>query len=65
MKKVSLKLSGLSCGGCVAAVKSAIERAGGKEVKVSLERAEFLSEGENIEKYIEAVKSSGYNAEPE
>ncbi len=64
--KVSLKLSGLSCMGCVSAVKSALEKAGAREVNVTLDKAEFLVEkGEAIKKFVEAVRRSGYDAEVE
>jgi|GEM_PF-672098 copper chaperone CopZ len=64
--KVSLKLSGLSCMGCVSMVKSALEKAGAQEVNVSLDKAEFsVEKGEKIEKFIEAVKKAGYGAEVE
>ncbi len=62
--KISLKLSGLSCKGCVSAVKSILERAGAQEVSVTLDKAEFsVEKGEKIEKFIEAVKKAGYEAE--
>jgi|Deesub1362B_J571_1020462.scaffolds.fasta_scaffold41521_1 copper chaperone CopZ len=60
---VKLKLSGLSCAGCVATVKSALESVGAKDVSVTLERAEFsIDEGEKIDKFIQAIEKSGYNA---
>jgi|Deesub1362B_J571_1020462.scaffolds.fasta_scaffold00232_17 copper chaperone CopZ len=66
MKKVSLKLSGLSCGGCISAVKSAIEGSGGKDVKITIDRAEFyIGNDEDVQKFISAIESSGYKAEVE
>jgi copper chaperone CopZ len=63
MKKVVLRLSGLTCMGCVANVKAALEKAGAKEVEVTLDKAEFLAEEESVQKFIDAVKESGYGAE--
>ena len=61
--KVRLKLSGLSCMGCVATVKSALETAGAEEVNVTLNEAEFfVDEGEKVERFIQAVRDSGYDA---
>jgi copper chaperone CopZ len=37
MKKVILKVKGMSCMECTAKVRKAIEKEGGREVKVSLE----------------------------
>ena len=61
--KIRLKLSGLSCVGCVANVKAALEAAGAEEVKVSLDKAEFLGDKERVENFIKAVLKASYGAE--
>ena len=61
--KVRLKLSGLACMGCVATVKAALERAGAEEVNVTLNEAEFfVDEGEKVERFVQVVRDSGYDA---
>ncbi len=62
-----LKVSGMSCGHCVRAVKDALEGvAGVREARVSLEegRAEVEHEGAPVESLVAAVREEGYEAEP-
>jgi Copper chaperone len=67
MRKVTLKVKGMSCMGCAAKVKRAIEREMGKEVKVHLEdgKVEFLLENGNLEKILRSLEILGYPAEVE
>ncbi len=53
--------------GCVAKVKRAIEREGGKDIKVSLEegKAEFILENGNLEGILRSLDILGYPADVE
>lgn len=63
VKRVRLELSGLSCGGCVGVVKAALENAGARVERITLNEAEIeIGEGEDVEKYLRAVRDSGYKA---
>lgn len=62
MKRIRLRLFGLVCGGCVNAVRSALEKAGAKVERINLNEAEIMAEGD-VEKYVKAVRDAGYNAE--
>jgi copper chaperone CopZ len=60
-KRLELMLKGLTCTGCVSAVKAALEESGAKVVEVGLERAVIeVDESESEEKFVEAVKRAGY-----
>ncbi|MEO0138807.1 MAG: heavy-metal-associated domain-containing protein [candidate division WOR-3 bacterium] len=65
MKKVVLKVNGMTCMGCVSTVRKVLEKKGGKEVKVSLEegKAEFLLENGNLEEILKSLEIVGYPAE--
>ncbi len=61
--RVKLELFGLSCAGCVSVVKAALENAGAKVKEISLNEAEIeIGEGEDVEKYLRAVRDAGYEA---
>ena len=59
-----IKIEGMSCQHCVAAVRSALESMGGlKEIDVDLEKGEagfIRGEGVTLEQVAEAVRSAGY-----
>ena len=59
--KVKLELFGLSCDGCIGVVKAALENAGAKVNKITLNEAEIEIE-EDVEKYLKAVRDAGYGA---
>lgn len=40
MEKIKIKIEGMTCQGCVRSVTKVIERFGGKEINVSLEKGE-------------------------
>lgn len=62
-KRVELKLQGLTCMGCVSAVKAALEEAGARVIEVGLERAVVeVDEGAELESLVRAVKDAGYSA---
>ena len=65
MRKVELKVEGMMCEHCVAAVKKALEGAGGHEVEVSLDEGKATLEVGLItkdEKLVKAVEEAGYKA---
>jgi copper chaperone len=61
----TLKVTGMTCNHCVAAVKKALERVPGvEEAQVSLDAGEALVSGDaDRQALIDAVKSEGYSAE--
>jgi len=56
-----VELSGLTCMGCVSAVKAALESAGARVAEINLERAVVEIDGDP-QKLIKAVKEAGYTA---
>lgn len=65
--KISLKVSGMTCGGCVAAVKKALEAVTGvDEAVVDLQSgtAEVIAGDDKVtpEKLVMAVRLAGYEA---
>jgi copper chaperone CopZ len=64
---VILKVKGMSCMECTAKVRKAIEKEGGKEVKVSFEesKAEFSVEGGNLQNILRSLEMLGYPADVE
>lgn len=67
MKKVILKVKGMSCVCCTANVRKVIEKEGGREVKVSFEegKAEFSVEGGNLQNILRSLEMLGYPADVE
>ena len=63
MKRLKLKLFGLACAGCINAVKNALEGAGAKVEKINLNEAEIIVKENNVEKYVEVIRRTGYDAE--
>ncbi len=63
MKRLKLKLFGLACAGCINAVKNALERAGAKVEKINLNEAEIIVKENDVEKYVEVIRRTGYDAE--
>jgi len=63
--QTTLKVTGMTCGHCVAAVTKALEGVPGVEkADVSLENAQAVVSGEaDTQAMIEAVKEEGYEAE--
>ncbi len=65
MTQVVLRITGMTCGHCVAAVTKALQSVAGVEsVEVSLERGQGLIKGQ-VEgaQLIKAVEKEGYEAE--
>lgn len=62
MKRVTLKIQGMTCMGCVATVRKVLEKKGAKDIKVSLEegRAEFILENGNLDEILKALEIVGY-----
>ncbi|MFZ8834224.1 MAG: heavy-metal-associated domain-containing protein, partial [Candidatus Caldipriscus sp.] len=67
MKKVILKVKGMNCMECTEKVRKAIEKEGGREVKVSLEegKAEFSVEEGNLQNILRSLEMLGYPADVE
>ena len=62
MTTISLKLDGLTCGGCVKAVKTALEQLEGIEsLEVTQESAQ-VSGNVTVEQLIETVENAGFEA---
>lgn len=58
---VTVKVSGMTCGGCVAAVKRAVEAAApGAAVTVSLERGEVEISGGDVAAARAAIAAAGF-----
>jgi copper chaperone CopZ len=63
MKRVVLKIEGMTCSGCVRTVTKVLENMGAKEIDVSLERGEatFTISGDKSPKeFSNAVTAVGY-----
>lgn len=65
MKAAELKIEGMSCGHCVAAVKQALEGVNGVQVeKVEIGRATVRAEDDaRVREAIDAIEDAGYQAE--
>ncbi|TVQ68297.1 MAG: hypothetical protein EA373_11285 [Oceanospirillales bacterium] len=62
MATISLKLDGLTCGGCVKAVKSALEQLEGIEsLEVTQESAQVTGDI-GVELLIETIENAGFEA---
>lgn len=62
MTTISLKLDGLTCGGCVKAVKSALEQLEGIEsFEVTQESAQVTGDV-GVELLIETIENAGFEA---
>ncbi len=62
---MQIKISGMTCGHCVSAVREALQAVSGAgEVSVELESGIAKIEGDaNLEQILAAVKEEGYTAE--
>jgi len=62
---MQIKISGMTCGHCVSAVREALQGVSGAgEVSVELESGIAKIEGDaNLEQILAAVKEEGYTAE--
>ncbi|RCN55962.1 CopZ family metallochaperone [Acidiferrobacter thiooxydans] len=65
MSITTLRITGMTCGHCVAAVTKALQGVAGVEsAQVNLEREEGVVKGSApVERLIEAVEGEGYHAE--
>lgn len=65
MQKITIKITGMTCGHCSAAVARALERVPGvKSAEVSLEQAQATVSGTaDPRTLVAAVKEEGYGAE--
>lgn len=62
MATISLKLDGLTCGGCVKAVKTALEQLEGIEsLEVTQESAQVTGDV-GVELLIETIENAGFEA---
>lgn len=63
--RVTMKVEGLTCAGCVGSVAAALEEAGAKGAEVSLEEGKAVAvirEKEIVDKLLKAVEDAGYKA---
>ena len=63
METMTLKIEGMTCGGCVVSVTNALNRVGGvQKVEVSLEKKEALVTGERLQRgqLQNAVEDAGF-----
>ncbi len=66
--RVTMKVEGLTCAGCVGSIAAALEEAGAKATEVSLEDGKavaVVSDKKIADKLIKAVEAAGYKAEVE
>ncbi len=65
MQTTTISITGMTCGHCVAAVTSALEKISGvSSVKVSLEQAQAVVEGTaDLKTLVDAVTEEGYTAQ--
>lgn len=65
MKATELRIQGMSCGHCVAAVQRALEGVSGVQVeRVEVGKATVRAESdEQVRQAIEAIEDAGYEAE--
>ncbi|HNC99462.1 MAG TPA: heavy-metal-associated domain-containing protein [Myxococcota bacterium] len=64
METMTLKIEGMTCGGCVVSVTNALNRVGGvKNVNVSLEKKEAVVQGEGLQlpRLQAAVEDAGFD----
>jgi copper chaperone len=67
MDEVTLKVVGMSCGGCVTSVEKAASRVNGVEgVQVDLKGGTAKVRGRNLEvvRLVAAIEDAGYDASP-
>ncbi len=62
MKKETIAITGMSCGGCVASVKNALERAGvdQSDVQVGSAVVEYNESKVTHEQIVEAIEDAGF-----
>lgn len=66
LERLVLKVTGMTCQGCVGVVRGNLESVGAGKVRVSLSegKAEMLvPQSESAEKFVKAVRNAGYEAE--
>lgn len=61
--KETITITGMSCGGCVASVKNAVERVGVQEADVSIGSAtvEYDETTVSHEQIVEAIEDAGFD----
>lgn len=65
MQTLSLKIDGMSCGHCVAAVRSALDRLEGvktEQVEIGSARVSYDPGRATVEQIVDAVNDEGYAA---
>jgi copper chaperone CopZ len=62
MAEHKLKLEGLTCGGCVKAVKQALEQLDGIESSEVTQDSALISGSIDIDTLIEAIENAGFEA---
>lgn len=63
-QNVTLKVDGMTCGGCVGSVERAVERVPGvKKARASLEKKEVVIEGDDLDtsRLKDAIFDAGYD----
>ncbi len=63
MTEQTIKIEGMTCGGCVAGVKGALDRVGveKKEVEIGSATIHFDEEKISLDQIVEAIEDAGYD----
>ncbi len=66
MTEKEIKIEGMTCGGCVAGVKGALDRVGveKKEVEIGSAKIHFDEEKISLDQIVEAIEDAGYDVIP-
>jgi len=65
MKPIVLKVTGMTCDGCVRSVKRVVQRKTGAEAEVSLDAGEVrLPAGTDAQAAVEAIAKAGFEVRP-
>lgn len=61
--KETIRIEGMSCGGCVAGVTNALQRVGAENVEVEIGKATFEYDESklNHESIVEAIEDAGFD----
>ena len=67
MREEEIKIEGMSCGGCVAGVKGALDRLEGvekRDVEIGSATVSFDEEKVTLEQIVEAIEDAGFDTVP-